>query len=93
MTCWRRRIESIFGSAWAETHGNSAKANRGEYEGAFISTQLRGWQRGKQQAAVNAELAGPETDNRMALIRFPAPNEKSALCSGSDINVNAATRA
>jgi hypothetical protein len=23
---------------------NSAEANRGEYEGAIISTQLRGWQ-------------------------------------------------
>jgi hypothetical protein len=47
MTGWRKRIESISEPAGAEIDGNSAKANRGEYDGAFISTQLTGWQREK----------------------------------------------
>jgi hypothetical protein len=61
---------SILGSAEAETDGNSAKANRGEYDGAFISTQLTGWQRGKQHGRVNADLAGPEVDNLTVPIWF-----------------------
>jgi hypothetical protein len=70
MTCWRRRIGSISRSAGAETHGNSAKAKRGEYDGAIISTQLTAWQRANNTAAVNADLAAPEVDNLTASIWF-----------------------
>jgi|SRR6185369_12107830 len=70
MTYWRRRIGSIFGSAGAEAHGNSAKANRGEYDGAFISTQLTGGSEVNNMAAVNAGLAGPEVDNLTVPIWF-----------------------
>src|SRR5438105_1970953 len=70
MTCWQRRIGSISGSAGAEPHGNSAKANRGEYDGAFISTQLTGGSEVNNTAAVNADLAGPEVDNLTVPIWF-----------------------
>ena len=70
MTCWQRRIGSISGSAGPEAHGNSAKANRGEYDGAFISTQLTGGSEVNNTAAVDAELAGPEVDNLTVLIWF-----------------------
>src|SRR5437868_8246497 len=70
MTCWQRRIGSISGSAGAEPNGNSAKANRGEYDGAFISTQLTGGSEVNNTAAVNADLAGPEVDNLTVPIWF-----------------------
>ena len=61
---------SILGSAGAETHGNSAKANRGEYDGPFISTQLTGGSEVNNTAAVNVDLAGPEIDNLTVQIWF-----------------------
>jgi hypothetical protein len=45
-------------------------ANRGEYDGAFISTQLTGGSEVNNTAAVDAELAGPEVDNLTVLIWF-----------------------
>jgi hypothetical protein len=84
MTCWRRRIGSISWPAGAEAHGNSAKANRDEYDGAFISTQLTGGSEVNNKATVNAGLAGPEVDNLTVPIWFQHKwtNRKRAAANG-----------
>ena len=90
MTCWRRRIGSISWPAGAEAHGNSAKANRDEYDGAFISTQLTGGSEVNNKATVNAGLAGPEVDKSDSADLVPAQMDKFAGArQRTNINVNA----
>jgi hypothetical protein len=72
MTCWRRRIESISGAAEADILGNSARANRSEYDGAFISTQLNRLAAEQiSRPPLTLILAGPEVDNQAVPFWFP----------------------